>query len=384
MLFIRCKIREEIKQVNSSLPQRATARKTKPGRKRKKKGFFRTLSKVLLFLLLLIVAGGVWLLYAPSAKNLRYTIADTLITTQHRQWAQYIIGEEELKERVANYNNLFEHMGDERDTHTIHTPPPQEDKPLVQIEQISGAGYSGYVMTVNDPTKIRLGIPSRTGSGEKVTSMVKRLGAVAGVNGGGFADPNWKGNGFKPIGVVISQGKLYYNGLGGKKSTQIVGIDKKGKMIAGNYTLDELSKMNIEEAVTFQPRIIVNGKGLIKNAADGWGIAPRTAMGQREDGAIIFVVIDGRQPGYSIGANLYDVQKIMLEHGAVIAANLDGGSSTVLVKDNEIVNKPSSQYGERYLPTAFLVFDHPENVDIPNIWKGLDPSKIDASKRRTN
>lgn len=370
--------------MNSSLPQRAATRKTKPVRKRKKKGFFRTLSKVLLFLLLLIVAGGVWLLYAPSAKNLRYTIADTLITTQHRQWAQYIIGEEELKERVANYNNLFEHMGDERDTHTIHTPPAQEDKPLVQIEQISGAGYSGYVMTVNDPTKIRLGIPSRTGSGEKVTSMVKRLGAIAGVNGGGFADPNWKGNGFKPIGVVISQGKLYYNGLGGKKSTQIVGIDRKGKMIAGNYTLDELSKMNIEEAVTFQPRIIVNGKGLIKNAADGWGIAPRTAMGQREDGAIIFVVIDGRQPGYSIGANLYDVQKIMLEHGAVIAANLDGGSSTVLVKDNEIVNKPSSQYGERYLPTAFLVFDHPENVDIPNIWKGLDPSKIDASKRRTN
>lgn len=152
-------------------------------------------------------------------------------------------------------------------------------------------------------------------------------------------------------------------------------------MIAGNYSLKELDRMGVQEAVTFQPRIIVNGKGLIKNAAEGWGIAPRTAMGQREDGAILFVVIDGRQPTYSVGANLYDVQQIMLKHGAVIAANLDGGSSTVLVKDNEIVNKPSSEYGERYLPTAFLVFEHPEQADIPNIWAGLNPRDIDPSKK---
>ncbi|MNN11575.1 hypothetical protein D3C81_1245380 [compost metagenome] len=105
-------------------------------------------------------------------------------------------------------------------------------------------------------------------------------------------------------------------------------------------------------------------------------------MGQKEDGSILFVIIDGRQPGYSIGASLYDVQQIMLDHGAVIAANLDGGSSTVLAtKGGEIVNKPSSEYGERYLPTAFLVFEHPDQVDIPNIWNGLRPQDIDAGKK---
>ncbi|WP_277467786.1 MULTISPECIES: phosphodiester glycosidase family protein [unclassified Paenibacillus] len=342
-----------------------------------------------MFCLLLLTIGMGWLYFAPSANNFRYLIADTLITTQHRYMAKYIIGEDELKNRVAEYNQRFDHMGDEVDTHTIATPAPEADteapaeKPLVEVEKVSGTGYAGYVMTVNDPTKVRLGIPNKAGSGEKVSSMVARTGAIAGVNGGGFADPNWKGNGFKPIGLVISQGKLFYNGLGGKTSTQIVGLDKQGKMIAGNYSLEELSKLGVQEAVSFQPRIIVNGKGLIKNAAEGWGIAPRTAMGQRADGALLFVVIDGRQPGYSIGANLYDVQQIMLKHGAVIAANLDGGSSTVLVKDNEIVNKPSSQYGERYLPTAFLVFEHPEQVQIDNIWEGLDPSQIDAAKKRT-
>jgi exopolysaccharide biosynthesis protein len=367
----------------SSLPQRSTVRKKKPTKKRKKRGFFRTLSRVILFCFILMIAGAGWLYFAPSAKNLRYTIADTLITTQHRYMAKYIIGEDQLQERVTEYTSRFEKMGDEKDTHTITPEPEVKEKPLVEIENVSGSGYSGYVMIVNDPTKVRLGIPDQVGSGEKVTSMVKRTGAIAGVNGGGFADPNWKGNGFKPIGIVISQGKLYYNGLGGKKSTQIVGLDKQGKMVAGNYTLDEINNMGVQEAVTFSPRLIVNGKGLIKNAAEGWGIAPRTAMGQRADGAIIFVVIDGRQPTYSIGANLYDVQQILLKHGAVIAANLDGGSSTVLVKDNEIMNKPSSQYGERYLPTAFLVFEHPEQVNMPNIWKGLDPSKIDAAKKRT-
>lgn len=382
----------------ASLPKRSTVRqqqqnqavKYKKKRKKRKSGFIRFMSRVFWTLLILMMLGAGWFFLTPWGNEYRFLVADTLITTQHRYLAKYIIGQAELDKRVADYNNRFESMGVEKDNHQIHLPAPQqtsagqenEKKPLVEVEEISGTGYHGYVMTVNDPTKIRLGVPQARGKGEKVSSMVKRTGAIAGVNAGGFADPNWKGNGFKPIGIVISQGKLYYNGLAGASSTQVVGIDKTGKMIAGNYSLKELSNMGVQEAVTFQPRIIVNGKGLIKNAKEGWGIAPRTAMGQRADGAIIFVVIDGRQPTYSIGANLYDVQQIMLKHGAVIAANLDGGSSTVLVKDNEIVNKPSSEYGERYLPTAFLVFEHPEDVNIPNIWAGLNPKDIDPGKKK--
>ncbi|HEY4390018.1 MAG TPA: phosphodiester glycosidase family protein [Paenibacillus sp.] len=367
----------------------STTRKPSKKRKRKKKGFFRTVGRILMVMIVLVGMCEAWLYLTPSGNKMLYLMADTLITTQHRHWAKYLIGQEELDRRVAEYQKQFVEMGEEKDTHTIAPQPGStgdkgaEAKPLTEIEEVSGKGYHGYVITVNDPTKIKLGVPSKRGKGEKVSSMVERTGAVAGINGGGFADPNWKGNGFKPIGVVISQGKLYYNGLDSKKaSTQIVGIDKQGKMIAGNYTLSELKDLNIQEAVTFQPRIIVNGKGQIKSQKEGWGIAPRTAMGQREDGAILFVVIDGRQPGYSIGASLYDVQQIMLDHGAVIAANLDGGSSTVLVtKGGEIVNKPSSEYGERYLPTAFLVFEHPEQVDIANIWEGLRPQDIDPGKK---
>lgn len=370
------------------LPQRATARRQKNKKKKKKrKGrFSRFVLRLFIFFLLAGIGGVAWLFLTPSGKDIRYLAADTLITTQHRHWAKYFIGEAETQKRVAEYSARFEQMGEEKDRHTIKLPDLAQTKvqqtPLVEVEEVSARNYHGYVMIVHDPTKIRLGIPATIGRGERVSSMVERLGAVAGVNGGGFADPNWNGNGFKPIGVVISQGQLYYNDMGKNASVQIVGIDKQGKMIAGHYSLTELSKMNVQEAVTFQPRLIVNGKGLIRNASEGWGIAPRTAMGQRADGAIIFVTIDGRQPGYSIGANLYDMQNILLKHGAVIGANLDGGSSTVLVKDNAIVNKPSSEYGERYLPTAFLVFEHPETVSIPNIWAGLNPGEIDAAKKR--
>lgn len=369
----------------SSIEQPIVSRKQKQLKKRKQGRLFRLLMYGITFIMLLGVTAIGWIFLTPSGNNFRYLIADTLITTQHRQWAKYIIGKEAMDNRINEYQNRFNRMGDERDTHTIERSgaalSEEGKKDLVEIEPISGKGYSGYVMTVNDPTKIRLAVPSKPGRGERVTSMVKRTGAIAGINGGGFADPNWNGNGFQPIGVVMSQGQIYYSDLGKENSTQIVGLDKKGKLVAGNYSLKEIEDMGVKEAVTFQPRLIVNGKGLIKNAADGWGIAPRTAMGQREDGAILFVVIDGRQPGHSIGANLYDVQNIMLEHGAVIAANLDGGSSTILVKDGEVLNKPSTKSVEgRYLPTAFLVFDHPELVNMPNVWKGLRPQDIDASK----
>ncbi|WP_274652302.1 phosphodiester glycosidase family protein [Paenibacillus humicola] len=368
--------------VTSERSRTAAARQRRSAKKHKKR-LGRTLFRLFLLLVLLAVSAVGWLFLTPSGTNIRYLAADTLITTQHRYLAKYIIGQAELNRRVAEYQKQFDDMGVEKDRHQITLPPPavEEAKPLVQVEDISGAGYKGFLMIVNDPTKIRLGVPAVPGKGERVLSMVQRYGAIAGVNAGGFADPNWEGNGFQPIGVVISQGKVFYDDTGKSKTTQIVGIDKNGKMIAGRYTLKQMQDMGVQEAVTFQPRIIVNGKGLIKNAKDGWGIAPRTAMGQRADGAILFVVIDGRQPGRSIGANLYDVQQIMLKHGAVIAANLDGGSSTMLVKDGKVLNKPSTKSPEgRYLPTAWLVFEHPEEAHIANVWAGLRPQDIDPAK----
>ena len=73
------------------------------------------------------------------------------------------------------------------------------------------------------------------------------------------------------------------------------------------------------------------------------------------NGTVLFLVIDGRQVGYSVGASLADVQNIMYEQGAYIAANLDGGSSSTLYLNGKVVNKPADLLGERMIPTAFIV-----------------------------
>ena len=91
---------------------------------------------------------------------------------------------------------------------------------------------------------------------------------------------------------------------------------------------------------------------MITHGDGGWGVGPRTAIGQRKDGTVLFLVIDGRQPGYSVGATLRDIQNIMYEEGAVIAANLDGGSSSTLYYNGKVINKPADLLGERMIPTA--------------------------------
>lgn len=364
-------------------PRAAPPKAHSPKRGKKRRGFVFLRNCALLMTLFAVLFGG-WFFLTASGNELRYMMADTLITTQHRHWAKYLIGTEGLERQVAKYMKAFEEMSAVESTIEVEPASVREekrepDKPLIEIEPIEGAKFKGHLLLVRDPKKIRLAVPAKVGKGEKVSSMVKRTGALAGVNAGGFVDPEWMGNGFQPTGIVISGGVIFYNDGTMDSPASIVGIDKEGRMVAGKYTPAQMIEMGVQEAVTFTPKFIVDGKGLIKKQAGGWGIAPRTCMAQTADGTILFAIIDGRQP-HSIGATLYDVQELFLEKGAIIAANLDGGSSTVLVRDNEIVNKPASPYGERYLPTAFLVFERPETAPIRNIWEGLDISQIDPSK----
>ena len=166
-------------------------------------------------------------------------------------------------------------------------------------------------------------------------------------------DPNGKGNGAFPDGLTMHDGKLVHNNVG-DKAVNIAGFNDKGKFILGNMTADELVQKNMREVVTFEPNLIVDGKSVIKGDG-GWGIAPRTGIGQMADGTVIFVVIDGRQPTWSIGATLRDLMHVFEDYHAVNAVNLDGGSSSELVYNGKIMNKLWNIFGERYIPTAFVV-----------------------------
>lgn len=114
--------------------------------------------------------------------------------------------------------------------------------------------------------------------------------------------------------------------------------------------------MGIRDAVEFGPFLIVNGKSSFVKGNGGWGIAPRTAIGQRKDGIVLFLIINGRIPS-SIGADMSDLTEVMENYGAVNAANMDGGSSTELVINHKIINKPvaAGKNGLRDLPTFWIV-----------------------------
>ena len=142
----------------------------------------------------------------------------------------------------------------------------------------------------------------------------------------------------------------------GNKSSRysLIGLTSDSKLVLGKYNYQEAMAQGIESAIEFGPYLIVNGKNQITNANSG-GIHPRTAIGQKQDGTMIFVVIDGRQVGYSIGTNLLELQNIFNKYDAYNAANLDGGSSSTMYYNNKLTNKPSTPAGQRYLPNAFIV-----------------------------
>ena len=114
-----------------------------------------------------------------------------------------------------------------------------------------------------------------------------------------------------------------------------------------------VESLNLRCAISFGPALIINGQPRIYGAY-GWGVQPRTCIAQRQDGAVLFLVIDGRQAD-SYGATLKQAQDILLNYGAYNAFNLDGGASSTMVFDGNVVNKPSDIAGERYVPTAFIV-----------------------------
>ena len=228
--------------------------------------------------------------------------------------------------------------------------PEDEDGDGIIFEEISQSGYTGYLITVLDPKRIILGVPdSYGGTGLTLEEMVQKYDALGGINAGGFQDDGGSGLGGVPEGLTLVDGKSV-----GKSSSEsiFVGFDEAGVMYVGYYDDWSANRDGIKNGVCFGPILIMNGEAVNPDSLPS-GVNPRTAIGQRSDGAVLMLVIDGRQV-HSMGATYADCLNIMLDHGAVNAINMDGGSSTSMYYNGAYVNRNSSKYGARPLPSAFL------------------------------
>ena len=220
---------------------------------------------------------------------------------------------------------------------------------------IPGMKYHGYVMLIDDPSRVFIGsTPEKDTTGYRILQMMNHYGdVVAGINASSFSDPNDEGTGADIIGGCISEGQFW-----GRYTTTMASVvlTKEHRLVVGwlpNWT----SYTNIRDGMQFGPVLVYKGKNQIDKATGGgMGVQPRTAIGQREDGAIIMIVIDGRVAS-SIGCTMWEMADMMVKYGAVTAGGCDGGSSVVMAYDGKILNKNSSAnptYGRR-IPNAFLV-----------------------------
>ncbi|MDE6529526.1 MAG: phosphodiester glycosidase family protein, partial [Lachnospiraceae bacterium] len=189
------------------------------------------------------------------------------------------------------------------------------------------------------------------GQGMTLLDLTAKYDCVEGINGGKYEDQSGLGSGSLPEGIVISEGQLL---IGEPDTTYgLCGFTNDNVLVVGNMTASHAISIGIRDAVSFGPALIINGKSAGYSGI-GSGLNPRTVIGQREDGAILFLVIEGRQTS-SMGASMSDLIEVMLEYGAVNAYNLDGGmSSSMVYEGEEIINNCVHGYARR-IPTAFVV-----------------------------
>jgi len=338
----------------------------------KKKKILKVILRILLvlFTTVLLLAGAVVgvvaiVLCGPSesaqellTRSLKETSAmgfvpDLFLSEERVNEIMYGTEEEEIPAEEIDTSLVTITATRQDSTEEVSGEAAEEEGEDIEFVEITGASYRGIMMIVKDPTRLFVGTPDAFGGvGLTLEEMVAKYDAIGGVNAGGFYDPNGSGQGGIPEGIVITNGELTW----GSDSTwsSVIGFDADGILHVGNMTGAEAKERNLQWACSFGPALIINGEASTDSRITSSGVNPRTAIGQRADGAVLLLVVDGRQVT-SLGATLEDLVTIMMEHGAVNAANLDGGSSSQMIYNDETLNINASVIGLRPLPTTFLV-----------------------------
>ena len=247
----------------------------------------------------------------------------------------------------------------------------------IRIEYVYGDTYNAYVMLIRNPADVYMATSTEKFStsiaGERIHLQIEKEGAIAAINAGAFFDNGTSSSvvGSVPEGLVIAGGEVVWNS-GKAPEEGFVGFNEDNIMVvAKTMTAEKAMELKIRDGCCFGPVLIMDStvNEEAYNSNSGWN--PRTAIGQRADGTVIFLCIDGRQAG-SLGGSYADIIDIMMEFGAVNACNLDGGSSTVMLyrdayglytdadkpwgNDIAMINNYSLLQKEpRRMPTFFMV-----------------------------
>lgn len=335
----------------------------------KKKDKYKTL-KILGIIFICFSMMIVTLLYGPWHGFRDFWITTAMTTLNHQYLAKWFYSEDTINKVLAENRvippdedtktDLIE-INDTKSSNIVYKD--EYDKQVLEHNEgdiykyfkVEGYNFDAYMAVIYDPSRIHVVTSKYLGTkGEYLVDMAMENDAVVAINGGGFIDPDGNGNGGNAVGIIIKDGKILQGSSG---SQGVIGFTNDNKLFLGYVSATEAINKGVRDALEFGPFLIVNGKSSNILGNGGYGIHPRSAIGQRQDGIVLFLVIDGRRVD-SMGASMKDVSDIMLKYGAYNAANLDGGNSSVLVINNKIVNRPIDWYQQeqtRPIATGFIV-----------------------------
>ena len=307
----------------------------------------------------------------------RNFLITTAMGTMNHQYLATIFYNDKTIEKVLNQNYVKE-SGDSTDTSQVvftdHSTTSgmflnkyekevltkDEGNDLYKIIYINDPGLRGYLVVIYDPSKVKVATSSKLNvTGQMLETIAKNNNAKVAMNASGFIDEDWNSNGGRPHGPVIKDGKLISNNVSLTNSGGIIGFNNENKLVLAKISAQQALNQGIRDAIEFGPFLIVNGKSSFMKGNGGWGVAPRSALAQRQDGIVLFLVMDGRDYVNGIpGADLTDVTEILLRYGAYNAANMDGGTSSAMSLNGEIITSPrngSFAAQTRPVPNAWIV-----------------------------
>lgn len=318
--------------------------KKKKNKLTKKKKMRKILCIIFVSIYVICCSIGLFLLYGPYDNFRSWFISTSMSTMSHQYICKWFYSDEEIA-TVLSKNYIIE-INEETDTSLIDMEKEEykneyekqildrkkdQDYKIIKLEV---NGQKAYLAAIYDPSKVKVAVSSNVGkTGQYATKIASDNKAILAVNGGGFANAPGDTTGGRPTGVTISNGKVITDNTysSDAQSGGLIGMTTDNKLVLiKNATASKAKQMNVRDGVSWGPFLIVNGKKSFIKGNGGWGYAARTAIGQRSDGIILLLVVDSNSTRTK-GASMADLTEIMSNYGAVNAANLDGGTSSVMV-----------------------------------------------------
>lgn len=206
-------------------------------------------------------------------------------------------------------------------------------------------------VVVDDATQLLGGFADNS-FGENIIANTSEIAeyydAVFAINGDYY--------GFRSTGIVIRNGVLFRD----EGARTGLAIYRDGHMEVYDETTtsgQELIDAGVWNTLSFGPALVDGGEiveGIEEVEVDTnfgnhsiQGEQPRTGIGVIDDDHFVFVVVDGRSEGYSKGVTMTEFAQIFQDLGATVAYNLDGGGSSTMYFNGELVNDPLGKGQER-------------------------------------